>query len=59
MFDRNRKPQPSQYAALVVFRPGTTREEVAAALAAIADKVERRDVQKFDPDFGGPVLYFP
>ena len=56
---RQTRPEPDQYAALLVFRPGTTREQVAAALNSIAAHVERRDVQKFDADFGGPVLYFP
>lgn len=56
MFDRNRKPQPNATAALIELRPGVTREQIERALAGLA---EVRDVQKYDTEFGGPVLYFP
>ncbi len=54
------KPYPSQAGAVVVFKPGVSREQAQAALAKIADVLEASpEVRLFDPAFGGPVFYLP
>jgi hypothetical protein len=54
------------YGALLVFKPGTTREEAEAVLAALREACDELDVgiydlelRKYDPRLGGPVWYTP
>lgn len=54
------KYQPAQAGAVVVFKPGVTPQQAAAALAKIADVLESQPrIERFDPRFGGPVFYIP
>lgn len=54
----NRTPS-GQVAAVIVFRSDMTIADANEALATLSDKLESTDVQEFNPQFGGPVLYFP
>ena len=56
---RKTRPEPDQYAALLVFRPGTTREQVAAALNSIAGSFFPRVVPMSAAPSRGPVDFAP
>ena len=54
----NRRPN-GQVAAVIVFNPNMTIADANDALSTLSGKLESTDVQEFNPQFGGPVLYFP
>lgn len=55
-----------QYGAVVVFRPGVTKSEIAEALEKLGKLIDptyylrgKPPVNEFDREFGGPVWYIP
>ena len=48
------------YGTVIVFKPGTTREEAKEALDIIKDQIDDYpSIRSFDPQTGGPVWYIP
>lgn len=62
---RERDLDRVRFGAVVVFKPGTTREEAERVLAALPYDPTYvfpqgpPKVQTFDPEIGGPVWYIP
>lgn len=55
-----RAEREGQLGAVVVFRPGVTREQVAAAWQLLANIIEGEpQVAAFNPEHGHPVFYVP
>ncbi len=52
-----RKPD-GQVAAVIIFNPTVTLSGATEMLNSIADGLESRDVQTFNPEYGRPVLWF-
>ena len=56
----------NRYGVVLVFRPGTTRQEAEAALGKVDHVLDRSyyvrgkpNVNEFDEEYGGPVWYVP
>lgn len=59
--------EPVQLGTVIVFKPGTTKEQAKAAIERLKDVIDtdyyggmgKPSVSSFNPDHGGPVWYVP
>jgi hypothetical protein len=55
-----RNTSKDQAGAVLVFKPGVTKEQAQAALKKLQDLLEHTPhVNTFNPEWGGPVWYVP
>lgn len=51
---------PKQKGLVLVFKPGTTKEEIQKFLESIKEKLDGMPtIREFDPAWGHPVFYIP
>ena len=50
---------PNRYAAMIVFKDGTSEAEVKATLAKISEMVSSSRCEHYDDEQESPTLYFP
>jgi len=53
------KYKPNRHAALIVFKCGTTEEEIKAVLSSIEKITSSAEVENYDDEESEPHLYFP